>query len=305
MLKIQFNTGRLSIFRNKLERLIMMEDEKGLDAFLKQHPRAVEWKHICGPNQELYIHRAAYKGKFIGVKKLVEHGTQLNTLGVGRKTLMENVLLRGGEEERESRQKMAKFLIDKGYDLEQPNMHDRTPYMVACWECRPEAAQFLLDHGASPATKMNRNGMTPLMEACHGSQNCPEKPATDTLRVVLSTGCDPNAENDNGMQALHYVAHVEAAKMLLEHGADPTHRDNYGRLPAQCHSGETPVYRFLRDESQDYMARRAAAAAEREAELKKAALEERDTQIDAACHTGVTIGKSTVLTLKKQRSPTL
>lgn len=52
--------------------------------------------------------------------------------------------------------------------------------------------------------------------------------------MFLERGCDPNSTTSNGTSALHYACsknHIETVKVLLEHKADPSVRDNYGQTP--------------------------------------------------------------------------
>lgn len=51
------------------------------------------------------------------------------------------------------------------------------------------------------------------------------------VRAFIEAGVDPNGRNEDGFRALHWVSHVETAKVLIDSGA---------RLGAKNHAGVTP-----------------------------------------------------------------
>ena len=71
---------------------------------------------------------------------------------------------------------------------------------------------------------------TPLMVAVYS--NC-----TDVVRALLHAGTDASTENEEGKTALYYLGHhskpdsITIARILLEWGASPVHRDRKGRSP--------------------------------------------------------------------------
>lgn len=81
-----------------------------------------------------------------------------------------------------------------------------------------EAIAALLDAGV-PIDQRASDGMTPLMQAAgYGGRSL------ETLRLVLGHGASVDARDENGDTPLHWTArwdHTDAARLLLERGADP------------------------------------------------------------------------------------
>lgn len=95
----------------------------------------------------------------------------------------------------------------------------------------PGILRYLLEHGASPSQKQE-NGFPPLVYLCRGDKGeHPEK-----IRMLLEYHAPVNGTGPKGRTALHYAAAAgfqEVIKILLEHGADYTIRDEQGQTPLQ------------------------------------------------------------------------
>lgn len=108
--------------------------------------------------------------------------------------------------------------LDKGY----------TPLYIAC--ARSESLgciKLLIDAGADVNSASVDIG-TPLHAACgrDGSLTCVE--------LLLAAGAEVNAQNFKGWTPLHFACVSEDKQLvqaLLEAGADPSIRANWGRLP--------------------------------------------------------------------------
>ena len=100
-----------------------------------------------------------------------------------------------------------------------------TPLHAAARGNRPAAVRLLLDRGADIGA-VNRHGHPPLADAV-------EADARAAATVLLERGADPGcAAGHFGGTALHRAIanrHQEMARLLLDHGADPSRQDGAGK----------------------------------------------------------------------------
>lgn len=105
--------------------------------------------------------------------------------------------------------------------------------VTAAANCDQKAIQILLDAGISPNCRADANHNLPgstapwsfLSSKCQGS--------VKTLKMFISKGYDVNLQNKtpgnkSSSTALHaaaIVGNIEAVQTLLDHGADPTMKD--------------------------------------------------------------------------------
>jgi uncharacterized protein len=103
------------------------------------------------------------------------------------------------------------------------------PLGLATFFRHPETAALLVERGAEVnAPSRNSFAVTALHSACASRQ-------TDTVRMLLDRGADPNARQPSGFTPLHAAAEhgdEEMARLLLDHGADPAARTDQGVDPA-------------------------------------------------------------------------
>ncbi|KAL6043700.1 Ankyrin repeat domain-containing protein 49, partial [Balamuthia mandrillaris] len=87
--------------------------------------------------------------------------------------------------------------------------------------------QLLLDKGAR-LDQRDKNGLTPLHRACYENN-------LHMIRVLLSKGADVRAEDKFKSHPLHWASYTNGRKdvvqLLLEHGADATHKNDHGETP--------------------------------------------------------------------------
>lgn len=86
-----------------------------------------------------------------------------------------------------------------------------------------ELVKYLLDKGADP----NKGEPALVNAALHGH--------FDSFRLLLASGADPKATDEEGYTALHYVAReddLNLARLLIEKGADFGAKNNKGKTPA-------------------------------------------------------------------------
>ncbi|KAI8686521.1 HET domain-containing protein [Fusarium keratoplasticum] len=103
--------------------------------------------------------------------------------------------------------------------------------------------ELLLDEGADVEAK-DKDGNTPLM---HGAW------CLTTVKLLLARGADVNARSKHGvtplMKAAFYKENADVVKLFLEHGADPTAKDERDRTAASQANDEA-VLTLLRGYSE-------------------------------------------------------
>jgi len=107
-----------------------------------------------------------------------------------------------------------------------------------------QAFQKLLREDAMAAKRKGPGGSTPLMYAILYAD-------ADAARRLLESGADPNARNDAGATALMWaVTDLEKTRLLVARGADVNARSDDGRTPlmiASRRSGAKDVVKLLLD----------------------------------------------------------
>ncbi len=102
---------------------------------------------------------------------------------------------------------------------------------------RVEIATALLNAGADPNSAKNRRRSGPLHYAADGYLLGPEWDAerqVETIKLLLGSGANLNAQDQNGATALHRAVRTRcaaAALYLLSIGADPSIRNKPGSTP--------------------------------------------------------------------------
>jgi len=144
--------------------------------------------------------------------------------------------------------KRVKELLSRGADPNAVGNFGMRPLHLAVYVGNREAAEILLNHGADPNAR-DLAGGTPLHWAVAGG-------FPDIVELLLERGADPNARDNAGNTPLHIAAmghasevagmfielaprfgleypydRLDTFRILLEYGADPTAKNNYGQTP--------------------------------------------------------------------------
>ncbi|PKX95144.1 ankyrin repeat protein [Aspergillus novofumigatus IBT 16806] len=118
---------------------------------------------------------------------------------------------------RNSDELMTKALVYAGSDISAKDNRGKTALHLACDEDAVGIVQILLDHGADPSAA-DCEGCTPLHEGFGRN--------TVILQKLIKAGADLNPRRmPRGLTPLYFVAwlgRADAARILLEAGADPT-----------------------------------------------------------------------------------
>lgn len=129
---------------------------------------------------------------------------------------------------------LIKLLLEHGADINQANSFTgETALLIAAAVGRYMLAELLLGHGADINQANPVTGMTALMVAAAGEHN-------KLVELLLGRGAEVNQVDDkSGKSALmvaaaarvriHYFE-TSTVKLLLDYGADLTHRDHAGRM---------------------------------------------------------------------------
>ena len=102
---------------------------------------------------------------------------------------------------------------------------------------RVKIVRSLLAAGADPNAAANHRRSGPLHYAADGYINGPAwdaKRQVETIRCLLDSGADVNAQDKNGAAPLHRAVRTRCAaavKCLLKAGADPTLKNKPGSTP--------------------------------------------------------------------------
>jgi hypothetical protein len=171
----------------------------------------IGWRLIT--NQRA-IHKAAWKGNLEKVKNIIEKKPeQINVQDIHGKTPLYYASSQGHPE-------IVTFLLDHGADIELANSLGERPLTKAVIFNHYSTVKILLEHGAMVNYKDKYCG-TPLHAALLSK---------DITDMLLSYGADVSARDKTNDTPLHIAAmqnNLQAAKTLIEHGADVFAKNDY------------------------------------------------------------------------------
>ena len=120
---------------------------------------------------------------------------------------------------------IAKFLIEKGADLNLRDIMGDTCLLYSSTAGNTEMVKLLLKKGANPKI-LNDFNVSPLHEASTYGY-------LDIIKLLIDAGADVDGQDDDGRTPLFYahVNRLETIKLLIELGADPDKLDNQDEKP--------------------------------------------------------------------------
>lgn len=123
---------------------------------------------------------------------------------------------------------LVRYLLKQNADANAPNDNGWRPLHVAIGRLGVggplESIELLLDFGADPNAWDLGHNETPILSASRG----PDK--WDAARILLESGADPNVRRSDGESPLRLAAYdkmLKLAQLLLKHGAAKT-IDDFG-----------------------------------------------------------------------------
>lgn len=120
-----------------------------------------------------------------------------------------------------------KSQVAKGIDLDSRGLSGMTPLGWVMGTNRKEAFRILLENGADPNAAMD-SGDQLLVYAS-------KKSDSEYVEMLLKRGADPNAPGSKARQTPIFRAitsgEIENVKLLLNHGANIDHSDEFGSTP--------------------------------------------------------------------------
>ena len=177
---------------------------------------------------------AALFGKHIRVAEfLLRHGGKVDVRGRNEQTPLHYVsglwgvgVLMNSDLGRVVLSSATSFLLKHGADVDSKDGHHCTPlHLAASWDLL-EVAQILLEHGAD-IDSCNNEGQTPLHIACGNGME-----VAYVVQLLLERGANVNARDNNldtPLLAAVRVLNVDAARILLDHGAEPRVNNKVGK----------------------------------------------------------------------------
>lgn len=168
------------------------------------------------------LHRAIRNSRQVLAKLLIDFGADLNACSSDGSPPL-HLALNNGQEF------ILKHLVEHGADLNAGNSDGETLLHLAAKRGLVEVAEMLVNHEDVNINTTDSSGFTPLHTAFTSYRNYNDV----VVRLLLEHGADIGARTKTGSTPLHVCASNPSgeAKMLIEHGAEIDARDNQGLTP--------------------------------------------------------------------------
>ncbi|KAI7967961.1 hypothetical protein EIK77_000702 [Talaromyces pinophilus] len=144
----------------------------------------------------------------------------------------------GGEYQDDAKIRLIKYLLNCGADWRIQDEEGNTVLHTAAKEGCDSVIRYIL-RTISPTDRAivgsgNRGGNTPL-HYYTGSFATSDPECTSTIKLLVDSGCDPNAVNSKGQSITHLAITqwvlIDVIKFISKLGGDMCRKDNEGRPP--------------------------------------------------------------------------
>ncbi len=211
---------------NSLNEAIYRGDVEAVQAYLDKNPRAIE---TADDDHFYLIHHAAREGQKEILQLLLERGASIKAKTENLRALKPlHLAVQSGNIQ------LVKFLLEKGaainamtgYDLDDEPWQKCTPLIYAIMGGHTDIARFLIQQGAILSFK-SKNIYQPLVAAIQYDQ-------PDILQLLIEKGEDVNRPFARGLTPIFYAAawgKVKAVERMIALGADIHHKAYYKMTP--------------------------------------------------------------------------
>lgn len=170
------------------------------------------------------LHDAVTSGDIGQVDRLIKSGAAIDE----KNSAGETPLLLAVQQDRTA---IAEALMQAGASINAQAANKDTPWLLAGASGRTDIIRAMIPRGPDFAIR-NRYGGNALIPAC-------ERGHVETIKLLLTTKIDVNHVNDLGWTCLLEIVilgdggprHIEAARLVLDAGADPNLADREGVTP--------------------------------------------------------------------------